>query len=300
MDPSNTWTAPRSPQTAPTYLQRPGGRLAYEVHGTGLLVVCIPGMGQLRSSYRYLIPALAGAGLRTAAMDLRGHGDSDTSFEQFDDVAAGDDALALVEELGETRAVLVGNSMGAGAAVWAAGQRPDLVAGLVLIGPFVRDVPMNPLLAWAFRVAMGGPWAARVWTAYLPSLSPGGRPPDYDDHRAAVAASLTRPGRSRAFRATTRTSHDPPETQLGRIDCPALVVMGERDPDFPDPAAEAHHIAEQLGGQTLLVPNSGHYPQAEQPDIVNPAVLAFLHEHVEVTGHVAASEDTRTAPTDNR
>jgi len=40
-------------------LQRPEGRLAYEVTGTsGPLVICVPGMGELRQSYRLLTPLL--------------------------------------------------------------------------------------------------------------------------------------------------------------------------------------------------------------------------------------------------
>src|SRR3712207_2030452 len=101
-----------------TTVQRPEGRIAYDVTGSGPLVVCIPGMGELRSAYRFTAPALAAAGFRVATMDLRGHGDSDTTFTRYDDVAAGEDALALVEHLGGP-AVLLGNSMGAGAAAWA-------------------------------------------------------------------------------------------------------------------------------------------------------------------------------------
>lgn len=259
-------------------LQRDGGRLAFEVLGEGPLVVCLPGMGELRSSYRHNVHALAGAGFRVAAMDLRGHGDSDATFAEYDDVAAATDALALVEELGGP-ALLVGNSMGAGAAVWAAAERPDLVAGLALIGPFVRQTPINPLLAFAFRAAMSGPWAPAVWHAYLPSLSPGRKPADFAEHRAAIRESMRRPGHARAFAATTRTSHAPAEARLGEVKCPALVVMGTADPDFPDPAREAGWIVDHLANaEQLLVQSAGHYPQAEEPEILNPALIAFGHK----------------------
>jgi len=255
-------------------LDRSEGRIAYEVTGSGPLVVCLPGMGELRSVYRFTVPALVAAGFRVATMDLRGHGDSDATFSRYDDVAAGEDALALVERLGGP-AVLVGNSMGAGAAVWAAAEQPEAVSGLVLIGPFVRDVPMNPLLRLAFRVAMAGPWAPRVWTSYLPKLYPGRRPDDFAEHRAAVAASLRRPGHAKAFTSTTRTSHAPAEARLAEVQAPALVVMGQRDPDFADPAGEARLIAERLDAEVLLVPDAGHYPQAEYPELVNPALVGF-------------------------
>src|SRR3954471_24736752 len=153
-------------------LERPEGRIGYDVTGDGPLVVCLPGMGELRSAYRFTVPALVDAGFRVATMDLRGHGDSDVGFSTFDDVAAGQDALALIEHL-DGPAALVGNSMGAGAAVWAAAERPDLVAGLALIGPFVRDTSMPAVMRWGFRAAMGGRWAPRVWRAYQPKLYPG-------------------------------------------------------------------------------------------------------------------------------
>ena len=88
-------------------------------------------MGELRSVYRFTVPALVAAGYRVATMDLRGHGDSDATFGRYDDVAAGGDVVALVEHLGGP-AVVIGSSMGAGAAAWAAAERRDLVTGLVL------------------------------------------------------------------------------------------------------------------------------------------------------------------------
>jgi pimeloyl-ACP methyl ester carboxylesterase len=52
--------------------------------------------------------------------------------------------------------------------------------------------------------------------------------------------------------------------------------MGEKDPDFSDPEAEARWIGERLGGDVVMVDGAGHYPQAERPDIVTPAVVNFL------------------------
>ncbi len=48
--------------------------------------------------------------------------------------------------------------------------------------------------------------------------------------------------------------------------------MGTADPDFPDPAAEADWIVAHLAhAERLLVDGAGHYPQAEEPETVNPA-----------------------------
>jgi pimeloyl-ACP methyl ester carboxylesterase len=256
------------------WLDRPGGRNAFDSLGTGPLVVCVPGMGELRTVYRHTTPALVAAGYRVVTMDLRGHGDSDATFTSYDDVAAGGDVVALIEHLGGP-AVVIGNSMGAGAAAWAAAERPELVTGLILVGAFVRNPPMNVLVALGFRAAMGGPWAPRVWASYLPKLYPGRRPEDFAEHLAGIVASMRRPGHARAFSRTTRTSHAPVEARLDEVTAPVLVVMGEQDPDFGDAAAEARWIAERLGGELLLVPGAGHYPQAEEPDLVNRAIVEF-------------------------
>jgi pimeloyl-ACP methyl ester carboxylesterase len=263
---------PESAQTG--WVGRPEGRIAYEAVGAGPLVICVPGMGELRSVYRHTAPALAAAGYRVVTMDLRGHGDSDATFSSYDDVAAGGDILALIEQLGGP-AVVIGNSMGAGAAAWAAAERPELVTGLVLVGAFVRNPPMNPLVALAFRAMMAGPWAPRVWASYLPKLYPGRRPEDFAEHRDAIVASMRRPGHARAFSRTTRTTHAPVEARLGEVTAPVLVVMGDRDPDFADAAGEGRWIAERLEGDLLLVPGAGHYPHVEEPQLVNPTIVEF-------------------------
>jgi pimeloyl-ACP methyl ester carboxylesterase len=262
--------------TAGRYLARPGGRIAYDVAGVGPLVVAVPGMGDLRSSYRVLVPALVEAGYRVATMDLRGHGDSDATFAEYDDVAAGTDLLALVRELGGGPAVLVGSSMGAGAAAWAAAEAPDLVRGLVLTGPFVRNASVGRGMELAFRLALMKPWGPAAWNAWYARLYPGRAPADLDEHRARIRESLRRPGRWAAFSRTTRTSHAPVEQRLGEVRAPSLVVMGGRDPDFPDPAAEADWIAERIGSRVLLVPEAGHYPHAEYPEVVGPSIVEFL------------------------
>lgn len=261
------------PTTA--YLDRPGGRIAYDVTGTGPLVICLPGMGDVRSVYRSLASALVDAGFRVATMDLRGHGDSDATFDAYDDVAAGDDLIALAKHLGG-RTVFIGNSMGAGAACWAAAEEPHLTGGLVLLGPFVREGTANPLGALVFRLALLRPWGPTAWRAYFGSLYPTRRNAEFEAHMTEVTRSLRRPAYWEAFRATTRTSHAPVEARLGQVRAPTLVVMGEKDPDFADPTGEANWIAKRLACEVLMVAGAGHYPQAEFPEIVSPAVVRFL------------------------
>ena len=257
------------------YLSRPEGRISYDVDGDGPLIVLVPGMGDLREAYRFLAPALRKAGYKVASTDLRGHGDSDATFRSYGEVETAGDIVALIEELGGP-GVVVGNSMGAGSAVLVAAQRPDLVSALVLIGPFVRDPKVSAMSRILLRLAMARPWAVTSWKAYLPKLYAGRRPDDFDTYRAQVVASLRRPGHAKAFSLTTRTSHAPAEARLADVATPTLVVMGERDPDFPDPKAEADWIAHALRGEIVVVPEAGHYPQSQRPDITTDAMLAFL------------------------
>jgi pimeloyl-ACP methyl ester carboxylesterase len=256
------------------YLSRTSGRIAYEVEGDGPLLVCAPGMGDLRSVYRFLVPRLVEAGFRVAAMDLRGHGDSDATFDSYDDVAAGGDLVAIVQHLNGP-AVIVGNSMGAGAAAWAAAESPADVAGLVLIGPFVRNTPTSWLAILAFRLSLLRPWGRSAWKAYYSSQYRSRRPPDLADHISRLDRNLRRPGHWRAFAKTTHTSHAPVDERLSQVTAPTLVIMGDRDRDFSDPAGEAQVVAERLKGDVLLVPGAGHYPQAEYPEVVAPAIVLF-------------------------
>ncbi|MDQ6798777.1 MAG: alpha/beta hydrolase [Actinomycetota bacterium] len=260
------------------YLQQPGGRLAYDVAGDGPLVVCVPGMGDVRTVYNRLAADLVSAGYRVATMDLRGHGGSDTTFSRYDDVAAGSDMLALIAHLDEASAILVGNSMGAGAAAWAAAESPSAVVGLVLIGPFVRDVPTSAFAGVAFRLLLHKPWGPSAFAKYVPKLYPGRHDSAFDEHLGEIKENLRQPGHWKAFVATTRTSHAPVEARLGEVSAPVLVVMGEADPDFADPAGEARLIAGRLGAEVVLVPAAGHYPQAEYPEVVGPCVVEFLDQ----------------------
>src|SRR5260221_2321341 len=69
--------------TSTRYLEVPGGRLAYDDTGTGPLVVCLPGLGDLRASYRFLAPRLVAAGYRLVTMDLRGLGEASTHSADY-------------------------------------------------------------------------------------------------------------------------------------------------------------------------------------------------------------------------
>ncbi|WP_165069847.1 alpha/beta fold hydrolase [Marisediminicola senii] len=263
-------------QPATQYLSVPGGRIAYDVQGTGPLLVLVPGMGDLRATYRFLTPALVAAGYRVATTDLRGHGESDAAFPSYGDVETAGDISALIDQLGAP-AVIVGNSMAAGAAVIVAADHPAQVSGLALLGPFVRNPKSSAVQLALFKVMMAPLWATAAWKAYLPSLYAGTKPVDVDEYRATVVASMRRPGYAKAFSATARTSsHDPAEARIAAASTPTLVVMGDKDPDFKDPAGEAQWIGEAMDAEVVMVTDAGHYPQSQQPEVTSVAILAFL------------------------
>src|SRR5277367_5032252 len=123
------------------YLDVDGGRIAYDVTGEGPLIVLSHGIGDRRQAFRFLVPELVRAGFRVAAADMRGHGESslgDWKSISRTDVAG--DLVALIRHLGGGPAVIVGHSLSGGAATIAAASAPDLVSGIVEVGPFTRKV----------------------------------------------------------------------------------------------------------------------------------------------------------------
>ncbi len=268
-----------SPRTAKaTVLEREEGRIAFEDSGgTGPLVVCAPGMGALRSLYRFVAPALVREGYRVVTIDLRGMGESSARWNDYSESAIGSDIVALMKRLRAGPAILIGNSISAGAAVCAATDEPGLVAGLILVGPFVRPVRISLLKLFLFRLALARPWGAGTWVHYQGrNLYPSKRPADLDEYNARLLANLREPGRMRAFQRMAATNHRAAQARLRHVRVPTLVVMGGSDPDFPDPKAEALGIAGELRGETTIMEGLGHYPQAEDPAAFLQAVSGFL------------------------
>ena len=272
------------------YLQVPGGRIAYEVMGQGPLIVLSHGIGDLRQSYRFLAPLLVKAGYRVASANLRGHGDSSVGFESISRADVAGDLLALSRHLGGP-AVIVGQSLSGGAATIAAAQAPELVAAIVEINPFTR-VP-NTDLGAILRVGryrqgslrFGGAIAfhsVRLWLHYL-DLAYATKPADWADYKAALRAKLKEPGRMSEFLKTTKTNGADAEAQLPNVQCPALIVMGTDDPDYPDPTAEGEAILAALRpglGTLRILEGAGHYIQAERPNELAALATSFLAEHL--------------------
>jgi pimeloyl-ACP methyl ester carboxylesterase len=258
-------------------LEVPGGTIAFDdTGGSGPLVVCVPGLGDVRALYRFLTPALVAAGQRVVTMDIRGHGDSSTGWPEYTADAIGRDIVALLRHLDAGAggaAVVVGESLAAGSALWAATEAPELVAATVLCGPVVRDVPLGFVASLGVKLVARSPG---LWVAFYGSLYKSRKPDDFPAYKSQLKANLGEPGRMDALRGYLAASKVECEKRIDAVRCPSLVVMGTADPDFKDATAEARMLSGRLGGEPLLVAGAGHYPQTERPDVVVPAIVAFL------------------------
>ncbi|MFD6952293.1 alpha/beta hydrolase [Nocardiopsis sp. TSRI0078] len=260
------------------HLERPQGRIAYDLYGaenTGTLVVCVPGMFDHRASFRFVGAALAEAGYRVAAMDLRGHGDSDTTFDDHTNRAAATDAVALAEDLGGENVVMAGNSVGGAAVTIAAKERPDLVAGIALLAPFLRQPSPSLFMRIAQRLMLVRPWGPRAVAGYYDSLNTGRTPEGHQEHLDRVLGMLRPAARYRAVYDTVYAPHEE-VLETAELRAEAVVIVGEQDSDWKDPRAEAEWAASVVRGSVVMVPECGHYPQAQRPDVVVPALESLI------------------------
>jgi pimeloyl-ACP methyl ester carboxylesterase len=264
---------------ATRFLTVDGGQVAYDdTGGSGPLVLAIPGMGDLRSEYRLLRPLLQQAGYRIVTMDVRGFGETSARWNDYSAHAVGRDALALIEHLQAGPAIILGNSFAAGSALWAAHDAPARVNGVVLLGPIVRDLYVPWYVALALKAGFAGPWRTWFWMTYWNGLFPTRKPADHEQIKTALKQNLREPGRMSALQTMLGLSKADTAAMLSESKTPALVVMGTRDPDFPDAAAEAQWLAAQLDADSLIDDGAGHYPHAEMPEQVAPKLLSFIAE----------------------
>jgi pimeloyl-ACP methyl ester carboxylesterase len=274
------------------FLDVKGVRIAYEVSGEGPLIMLSHGIGDHRQVFRFLAPELVRAGFRVAAADMRGHGESsEGDWKSISRTDVAGDLVALVRHLGGGPAVIVGNSLSGGAATVAAATSPDLVSGVVEIGPFTRKVrySMGGLVRFRrYRQGMLHMTAVMVlhslnsWMRYLDLAYPE-KPTDYAAYIASLRAKLSEPGRMAEFLKTMKSSPADAGDALPRISCPALIVMGTEDPDWADPRAEADGVVAEMPaglGRIAMINGAGHYPHAQCPDEMARLITSFFRERV--------------------
>lgn len=270
-----------------TYLTLDGGALAYEVTGSsGPLVVLAHGLGDSRQAYRFVAPALAQAGYRVAAVDLRGCGQSSADWASYTQTDIAGDLIALIEHLGGP-AMLVGHSISGGAATIAAATAPSLVTAVVEIGSFTRkqQFALGDLRVRSFRrcarhlLGVGVFGSIASWKKYLDLAYPGTKPADWDDRLDQIEAMLREPGRKQVLKKMSTGGAADAGARLGEVACPVLVVQGTLDPDWTSPQAEGEAIVAALPpglGRLEMIPGAGHYPHAQFPAQVVTVLLSLL------------------------
>jgi pimeloyl-ACP methyl ester carboxylesterase len=131
-------------------LQTNGIRMHVAEQGSGPLVLLCHGFPESWYSYRHQLPALAAAGYRAVAPDMRGYGETERpeAVDQYTLLHLVADMVGLLDALGEQSAVIVGHDWGAPVAWHSALLRPDRFRGVVgLSVPFFGTAgPQRPTL----------------------------------------------------------------------------------------------------------------------------------------------------------
>jgi pimeloyl-ACP methyl ester carboxylesterase len=204
---------------------------------------------------------------RTIAVDWPGHGDSDPVDATIEAGAPhfADVLEDVVDGLGLSRAALIGNSVGGFAAARLAINRPESVAGLVLVnsGGFV---PLNPMSRTFCRV-LGTP---AVFRRAAPLFVRGYMKAKTDSDRriieraTAVAKSAEgiRVGAG-LWRSFATPAHDL-RSRAGELSTPTLIVWGKKDIAIPLSAGRATRDA--IRGSRLEILDTGHVVFSSDPD----------------------------------
>jgi pimeloyl-ACP methyl ester carboxylesterase len=147
MEPPVRWGAMPTKTSTPTDRTAPGDGVTLHVRdwgGEGTPLVLLHGLASNARIWDGVAPRLVAAGLRAAAVDLRGHGGSEQPDHGYDFATVCRDLQAALAALGVERPVLVGHSWGANVALQYAAERAGAVAGLVLVDGALRGVAERP------------------------------------------------------------------------------------------------------------------------------------------------------------
>jgi pimeloyl-ACP methyl ester carboxylesterase len=135
-------------------VQANGIHLHFVEQGEGPLVVLCHGFPELWCSWRQQLPALAAAGFRAVAVDMRGYGQSDRpeAIDQYTLMHLVGDMVGLLDALGVQQAVIAGHDWGAVVAWNAALLRPDRFRAVIALSlPYLPRSPVAPTLVMPRR-----------------------------------------------------------------------------------------------------------------------------------------------------
>ena len=245
-------------------------------------VILIPGFAASNWCWRHTMPALS-RHRWVVAPDLPGFGLSDKP-EGFDYTLSGYARfiVSLMDAMGIERAVLVGNSMGGGVAIKTALLFPDRVGRLVLIDSlgyykrsfqFYRLVALPIIRGLVMRAA--GPRSIKLLLQTRVYHDPSRV--EEETARRFAAAYRTQNGRKApiwVYRALAPFPTIPPG-EIARVQNPTLIIWGRHDRILP--AAHAERFGRDIAGaRTVIIPDAGHVPHEERPEVVNRLIIDFI------------------------
>jgi len=241
-------------------IDRGGWTLHCEVAGEGdETVVLTHGLGSTVRTWEAQVEALAGA-YRVVTWDLRAHGRSGSPDEPVTLTMLADDLAALVTATGGHAVHALGHSAGGVVTMQFAIDRRALVRSLILVGTASEcNAPAREWYETLARTAEEHGGAAIL--RKLGSRDPDAIPPEPR-------------GFARIARAMGGLHVAPLTGGLGSLDCPALVIVGEKD--FLGVGGSVI-ISRRLSGSRLeIVPERGHALFREDPAGFNRLLLGFL------------------------
>jgi pimeloyl-ACP methyl ester carboxylesterase len=246
-------------------IQTRAGQVAYRELGSGPTVLLLHATLHDRHDFDPIVDTLAQR-YRTIAVDWPGHGDSDPVEAPLEAGAPlfADVLEDVVDGLALSGAVLIGNSVGGFAAARLAINRPDFVAGLILVnsGGFIH---LNAMTRASCRL-LGTPVLFR---RAAPLLVRGYMKAKTDSDREISERAIARAKTPDGLRTATQRwlSFATPDHDLrGRADqltAPTLMVWGKKDIAIPLAAGRATHDA--IPGSRLEILDTGHVVFSSDP-----------------------------------
>jgi pimeloyl-ACP methyl ester carboxylesterase len=246
------------------------------------LVLLLHGALQNWWAWRAVLPAVAAAGYRAVAADLRGHGASDATPRGYDLPGLADDVDALVRSLGARRAVVVGHDLGGWVGWTLAHRHPERLLGLVAVGappPARRGLPAPVLRRLLAAQAPSLPEDALLHRDGVRSHLDRARatPAPHDDvsyYVAAIRVPAVAHTALEPWRWLVRSSVRPDglrwwRSVAGPVDVPVLRVDGALDPWVATPTPTP-------GVETRVIPGVGHLVPEEAPEQLVEHLLAWL------------------------
>jgi pimeloyl-ACP methyl ester carboxylesterase len=277
-----------------------GARFHVAELGEGPLVLLLHGFPEFWWAWRHQIVALAAAGYRAVAMDLRGYGASDKPPRGYDPFTLSGDIAAVIKSLGERDAVVAGHDWGAYVG-WSLGvSHPGVLRGLVALSmPHPRRLRRTLIMerrqieAASLILALQLPWLPERRLVdddgeYVGRLLHAWSAPGWPDeetvarYREAVQIPGVAHCAAEYFRWTMRSLPRPDGVRFAHrmrrpIAAPVLHLHGRLDPWILPASAQGSGQYVEGTYHWRLFDDAGHFPHEEVPDAVTTELLGFLN-----------------------